>query len=343
MKTLLSLSLVLVLAAAAVQAQESPKKIAIGLDADANELFQAQQVADPVEPPVTTPVTDPVPPTPPADEIIQIKGPDGVKTVIVKPQSPRQRYGYAGHGGIQWGGRGYSDWGDYNHASTAAEGYLSGVGRLREGQARFLEGLGRYQNMHQEARTKAIENWSFGVETWWYLKDQYRERKYGKDWIDKENHRLDQIERRKMLEWRKKDFIAKGMLPKPQPQSCVIRGRKYKTVDEWKGTADHILHQLELQERDIRNALKKLRSTDAFRRVVEWERMSEYERHRYRTKQKAAAVLGEPTPDLITRKGREMAELSLEEAQRQVLAKQKAVKEFIKIKGNVVIDPVGGK
>lgn len=237
---------------------------------------------------------NPTLPDPPPDQIIDVRG--NAKTVVVKPISPREKYGYTGHGGINWGGRGYSDWGDYNHASTAAEGYLSGRGRLAEGQARFLEGLGRYQNMHQEARTKAIENHSFRVETWWYLKDRRREREYGRDYLDKETHRLDQAERRYALNQRRQALIQKGVLPAPKPQSCVIRGHKYKTYKDWKKTADYVLHRLEVAEK---NLIRKAQNQ------------------------------GLDVKDTLV-----LADIR---------AKQKMVKEFIAIKGNVIVDPTGGE
>jgi len=245
MKTLISMIVILCVAIATHAKEPSPEKIAIGLDADANELFVAQQAAAPD--PMVRPA--PTPPQPPADQIIEVEG--TAKTVIVKPPTPRQKYGYARHNRFGWGGSGHNSWGDYHHASTAAEGYLSGLGRLRRGQARFLEGLGRYQNMHQEARTKAIENWSFQVETWWYLKDARREREYGKDYLDKETHRLNQAERRYGLNERRKQLVQKGVLPQPKKQSCIIRGRKYVTVADWRKTADYVLHRLEIEEKNF--------------------------------------------------------------------------------------------
>ena len=232
-----------------------------------------------------------IPPDPPPNQVIEVDG--NAKTVIVKPQTPRHKYGYARHGNPDWGGRGYDHRGDYGHASTSAEGYLSGLGRLCRGQARFLEGLGRYQNLHQEARTKAIENWSFKVETWQYLKGRYRERKYGEDYLDKETHRLNQAERRYDLNQRKQALIQKGVLPASKAQSITIRGYKYKVYKDWKKTADHVLHRLEVAEKNL----------------IRKESLNPQE----------------------------------QDALVDIRAKRKMVKEFISIKGNVIVDPTGGE
>lgn len=189
-----------------------------------------------------------------------------------------------------------------HHSSTAAEGYLRGRADLRRSTGRYLEGLGRYQNDHQDARTKAIDNWDHSVRTKWALQDSNRERRFGYSYLDRYENKLNQAERRFQLRQREKDLIAKGVLPpKPTGQWIVIRGKKYNTVAEWRGTRDYVLHQSELAERRLIREIEKLRAERRHKQAIAfsvwWERKGYAGKQRYQAQRSLAAKFpGHPSP-----------------------------------------------
>ena len=79
----------------------------------------------------------------------------------------------AHHSFYRDGGR---DYGDYHHASTPTEGYLSGYGRYYRGAGQYLRSMGQYLVDLQYARSQEIENHRNAVHVWWQLKDEYKMR-----------------------------------------------------------------------------------------------------------------------------------------------------------------------
>ena len=127
---------------------------------------------------------------------------------------------------------------DGYHSSTAAEGYLRGRGAAAIGAGQYLESLGRYQNLNQEARRRAYDNWVNGVRTRWDIKDEYKAR-FRRDhptYPERRMHQLDMIEARALVEKREEEMRAKGLLH-PKPESAFgYNGVRYKSYAEFKTT-----------------------------------------------------------------------------------------------------------
>jgi hypothetical protein len=191
----------------------------------------------------TTPKPLPKPPKPQATE--KSVGQFPISSVAYPATSWRGR-GWRGYGG---GGHGW--WGDYHHASTAAEGYLSGWGRLYRGYGQYLVGRGTYLNLWQDARHKAIINHRDAVHTWWQLKDEYKER-FRRDhptWPERQESRFDMAIRVHEVKEKEKQLIAAGILPPKESQSFTYRGRTYPSYDVFKRSADWIGMKIESLER----------------------------------------------------------------------------------------------
>lgn len=60
-------------------------------------------------------------------------------------------------------------------SSTYAEGVLRGQGARAYGYGKFLESLGRYQNLHQDAVQKALQNRKSSIHQYWEMKKFYNE------------------------------------------------------------------------------------------------------------------------------------------------------------------------
>jgi hypothetical protein len=156
---------------------------------------------------------------------------------------------WRGRGWRHGGGHGW--WGDYHHASTAAEGYLSGWGRLYRGYGQYLVSSGMFLNLYQDARHKSIINHRDSVHTWWQLKDEYKER-FRRDhptWPERQEKRFDMAIRVHEVKEKEKDLIAAGILPPKEPQSFTYQGRTYPSYEAFKRSADWIGMKIESLER----------------------------------------------------------------------------------------------
>ena len=162
---------------------------------------------------------------------------------------------WRGRGWNRGGGHGW--WGDYHHASTAAEGYMSGAGRLYRGYGQYLQSRGLYMNLYQDARHKAIINHRDSVHTWWQLKDEYKERfkKEHPTFHEREEKRFDMALKVHAVKQKEKQLIAAGILPPKPASSFTFRGQIYKNYDEfmnspgWVGMRLNTLYSAQQKEK----------------------------------------------------------------------------------------------
>lgn len=194
-------------------------------------------------------------------------------------------------------------WG-WGRASTPLEGGLTGMARLAIGNGYFLRSLGAYENQTQDARRKAIENWSFSVREWWAIRDEYKERnRYNA--LDREEERLDTAERRHKLKLRESDLIAQGVLP-PRPESSVtVMGKKFKNRKEWEESPEyaHInnLHKIKEVVRDMERIADEAEKAHNLEKLAEYRRLSPEERIRRNNKKMAEQFIDEvPAQSIYT-------------------------------------------
>ena len=119
---------------------------------------------------------------------------------------------------------------DGHYSSTAAEGYLRGRGAALTGKANYLEALGNYQNLHQQARSRSMSNWATGIRTRWSIIDE-RKVRYRRDHLSYSERRmltLDRIEARALVEKREEGMRASGLLPPKREPVLAINVVRYK-------------------------------------------------------------------------------------------------------------------
>lgn len=170
--------------------------------------------------------------------------------------------------------------GDVYHSSTAAEGYLRGRGAVLTGGANYLEALGNYQNLHQQARRRAQDNWSHGIRTRWSIKDesQARRRASRPNYIVRRTHTLDMIEARALLTQREDEMRTRGLLPPKPVPGFTHKGVRYKSYAEFKTTPAYQVFLAECDvrfaKRDAEKAAEKARYDSAVRFLARRARMN---------------------------------------------------------------------
>tara|TARA_Y100000034_G_scaffold100014_1_gene123125 strand:+ start:1050 stop:1775 length:726 start_codon:yes stop_codon:yes gene_type:complete len=178
----------------------------------------------------------------------------------------------------------------YNHASTAAEGYLSGRARLRASSGYFLESLGRYELLHQDAYSKYLDNKLKRTQTYWDRKKVYAENNKRLTWpqreaqrLDMEMQRMDVLELRAQVAKRKQELIDKGVIAQ---KPFWIRGEKFNSREEYQKSD---LRQRVIAEGEWRTRtreLEKIMAEERHKKAVEfgrmWSKMSWLEKERYK-------------------------------------------------------------
>jgi hypothetical protein len=133
-------------------------------------------------------------------------------------------------------------------SATVEESILRGAGANLVDQGRYLESLGTYQNLYQEALKKAYSNWAEGVHTRNTLKDEWHARNHGEDAVTKAHKRLDNIERMTALKRREDEMRERGLLPKVEPQ-IVWAGQAFRTWSDFKSSPAYVAMIAERDER----------------------------------------------------------------------------------------------
>lgn len=166
---------------------------------------------------------------------------------------------------------------DGYHSSTAAEGYLRGRGAALTGGANYLDALGNYQNLHQQARRRAQNNWAHGIRTRWAIGDESKARRKRPSYTERRMLTLDRIEARALLTKREDEMRAKGLLPPKKEPALAINGVRYKNYAEYKASPAYQHMIVERDARvllsDIEKAREKIRYDAAGRFMAKRSRM----------------------------------------------------------------------
>ena len=164
-------------------------------------------------------------------------------------------------------------------SSTAAEGYLRGRGAALTGGANYLEALGNYQNLHQQARSRSMSNLTTGIRTRWSIIDERksRYRRNHPSYSERRMLTLDRIEARALVEKREDEMRASGLLPPKPIPGFTYRGLTYLSYAEFK---KNIAYQHMIVERDARQLIsdieklrEKIRYDSAVRLLAKRARM----------------------------------------------------------------------
>jgi hypothetical protein len=226
------------------------------------------------------------------------------------------------------------------YALTPEEARLNGWSRLWRGLGAYWDRIGDYFIDREIARERAIENHGKAVREWWSLKNGYEARNQTENYLDYQERRLDTAERRYALIQREQSLIDAGVLPQKKKQSITIRGRTYNSVAEWKGTADHVLHKLEMEEKRLIGETLKLQEERCYREAVAsqrwWNRLGIVGQHRYTTKRDAALLMGwePPRPPHVEFSDIEIGMTAHFNVLDKVRKQQQEVRRFIAIHGN---------
>jgi hypothetical protein len=160
------------------------------------------------------------------------------------------------------------NWGVPNGApksATVEESVLRGAGAYTYDQGRYLQSLGAYQNLHQDALKKSYENWAEDVRTRNALKDEWHARHHGVDAVTKGHQRLDNLERMVSLKQREQELKDRGLLPKVQPQ-MAWHGQTFRNWNEFKSSSaygDFIAERDYRMQQDELKAQEKKAAYDA--------------------------------------------------------------------------------
>lgn len=173
----------------------------------------------------------------------------------------------------------------YRHASTAAEGYLSGAARLWIGQGYAVDSYGRYLRNREEARRQYIDNWSHSVRQRWAIRDEYKARNKTENYLDRKERMLDQAERRHALKLREEQLIEKGILPPKKKGYFMHKGKKFHSIEEWRKSPEYAQqmdeNRMKELQRNAENLAKAKQQQEALDFLRMWRGMSYFAREQY--------------------------------------------------------------
>lgn len=150
-------------------------------------------------------------------------------------------------------------------SSTGYEGALRGWGMFLGGMGDYLVSLGAYENLHEEARRKAMDNWAYGIRNRRVMKEEYwaHYRLSHPDFITRETIRLDNLERLAELKQRRKDVEERIGIQHKTPV-FGWRGHQFSSYAEFKASP---VYQDFLRARDLKQSDRAiLGRSDALRR-----------------------------------------------------------------------------
>lgn len=166
-------------------------------------------------------------------------------------------------------------------SSTPAEGWWRGAGAYMSGVANWLQAMGAYENLHEMARQKYMQNEYDRIQARRALRDQGEARRLAnkKDYITKEHARLDQIERMAQLEKRKEEMRAAGKLPAKKPTRFVWGEHSFASYAEFRNSP-HYREFLDMRHRMLArqatfDALDEQKQELALRILKKYRGMSE--------------------------------------------------------------------
>lgn len=119
-------------------------------------------------------------------------------------------------------------------SSTAQGDILRGEATYITAQGQFIHNLGVYESLHESARKQYLQNNMAAIQNRLVLKEQTAARRAAQpDAIDRENVRLDKIQKMAELKKRKNQMIKDGLLDVPHSQ-IGYHGQYFKNIDEFK-------------------------------------------------------------------------------------------------------------
>lgn len=182
-------------------------------------------------------------------------------------------------------------------SSTAQEGWLRGLSSAWSGVGNYLQSLGVYENLHEQARRQYLQNEYNRIQGRWSLKDQAEARKKAahKDFITMEHEKLDRIVRLAELNKRKEEMIKAGLLPKPKKPVFRWKGQEYAGYEEFKKSpayqemlVESAKKTAEYQAKKEQEESKRLESIELMRK---YRQLSPVDWHLIEQRQRAAEIL----------------------------------------------------
>lgn len=230
----------------------------------------------------------------------------------------------------------------YPRSSTFEEGVQRGNADMARGYGKFLEGLGNYELLHQEAESWRNSNYMQWLENRQRAQDLYRERHHSYNYLDSFERKLDNAERYHKLKQRELDLIDKGVLPPKKYPSIVIRGREYNNVYEWRKTVDYKLNELENYEKRLLDEIDDLRAERKYNESIAyrkwWESKPWYSQQKYLQRKSWVNT----TEQSLMSPRFEFKDIEIKlsahfDALARVRHEIEKLKEYIKTKGNVLL------
>ncbi len=163
-------------------------------------------------------------------------------------------HGYGGHGdGHNYGN--YGGWHGYHHASTVGESHARGWAAMTEAQGRYNRDTAEAMVIAEEARSRAMDNWRKGIDTYFDGREANREYR-----ASEQGPRISEEALRRLA----KDAIPKRL--SPSEMNAVTGEIAWPILLQ-----DHYFTDLRLEMEGLfgRHALTRGLSGDEFRHVQE--------------------------------------------------------------------------
>lgn len=174
-------------------------------------------------------------------------------------------------------------------ASTATEGYWTGLGKFLSGVGDYLQNLGDYEIKHEVARSAHMKNFMDSIRNRWAIKDEIAARRVTT--LDKLERKLNNAERLAELQFREEMLIKKGILPKKiKPEYTFSwRGKKYKNYEAFKNSKEYtssfaVEKRMRMFSTHIENKANEQQREQAVEFGKMWSEMSYFARLDYSKK-----------------------------------------------------------
>jgi hypothetical protein len=186
--------------------------------------------------------------------------------------------------------------------ATVAGSYLAGAAQYSIGQGMYLESLGRYYNLEQQAYNQAITNRSYNIEEKWRIRDEYRARirRDHPGYVERENRKLNQAEKIHALNERKAGLVKQGIIPPSPKPSVSISGQQYSSVTDWKKSPEYPRYISAQEEKEraqrLEEEIEAQRQAAALETLRNYRRLSPFEQmeysHKKRVRREMERIMG---------------------------------------------------
>ena len=149
-------------------------------------------------------------------------------------------------------------------SSTAQGDFLRGEATYVTAQGQFIHNLGIYENLHESARKQYLQNNMTAIQNRLTLKSQAEAKKASQpDAIDKENVRLDKIQKMFELQKRKEEMVKNGLLPTPQP-NIKWHDYDFKSMEEFRKSPQYqeLMIEVEANNKSYNDELEAKKERD---------------------------------------------------------------------------------